>query len=142
MKRELLVLLLVGVFSIFGSGCSTIFTPENTGYIAGKSLAITYMNVSSNMDDEFKDKVNFLWTQIDNIQTTDDLIVVYQNLQLKFDDILADQNLTVENRKLLYSIAKDILDKVSSVINDNFTHTEGLDFLIGVRSGVRSIVNQ
>lgn len=142
MKKMLLLIGTICLIGLFGSGCTSIFTPENIGYIAGKSLAITYLQVSDNMNAEFNKKVNFLWTQIDQIETTDDLVALYKNLQLSFDDILADKNLTVKDRELLYSMAKDILDKVSAVINNDFTQTDGLDFLIGVREGVRSIVNK
>ena len=121
-------------------GCST-FTPESTGELVGKSMYITYVKISNDKPDEFKAKVSDLWNEVDSIESTNDLKEVYLGLQSKFDVILEDSSLSDLDKKIILDLSNSILSKVNEVLENNFTQGDGLDFLIGVRNGIRSLTN-
>ena len=119
-------------------GCST-FTPESTGELVGKSIYITYVQISKDKPDTFKAKVSDLWNEVDSIESTNDLKEVYLGLQSKFNVILEDSSLSDTDKKVILALSNSILDKVNEVLENNFTQGDGLDFLIGVRNGIRSL---
>lgn len=139
--KSLLVLCVIGMLLLI-TGCSSIFTPENSGTLAGKSLYIAYLKVSENKDVEFKEKVEKLWTFVNTINSKDDLVASYDMLKEKFNDCINSKELSEADKKILISVSNDILDKISTVINDSFVSNDvGIQFLIGVRDGVNSMIS-
>lgn len=138
--KSLLMLIAIGMLFLV-TGCSSIFTPENTGIIAGKGLYITYVKVSEGKDKEFKEKVEELWVFVNTINSKDDLIASYDTLKSKLNDCINSKELSEADKKILVSISNDILDKVATVINDSFmSNEEGIQFLVGIREGVNSMI--
>ena len=66
---------------------------------------------------------------------------VYLGLQSKFNVILEDSSLSDIDKKIILDLSKNVLGKVNEVLENNFTQGDGLDFLIGVRNGIRSLTN-
>lgn len=140
MKKIYMLFFIVAIFFI--AGCSSMFNSETSGIIAGKGLYIAYEKVSENKDAEFKEKVTSLWTYVNNINSTDDLTSSYNILKEKVDDCINSQELSDSDKKILKSISDDILNKVSSIINDKLSSNEdGVQFLLGVREGVNSMIS-
>ena len=61
------------------------------------------------------------------------------NRQSKFNVILEDSSLSDLDKKIILDLSNSILGKVNEVLENNFTQGDGLDFLIGVRNGIRSL---
>ncbi len=138
--KKLLTWLFVGLSSLILTGCVSTFTPETNGIIAGKLLYTTYSKVETTQDEEFKEKVEKLWTEINKIETTDDLQAKYDELSIQFEDIINSQDLSDADKKILTSVAHDILDKIKTVLDEHVLQGDGLDYLIGVREGVNSMI--
>lgn len=125
------------------TGCiSTQFSPETQGVVTGKLLYTTYVKVAKTQDAEFSIKVEKLWSLVNSIQSTDDLNVKYEELNKQFTDILQSKGLDDVDVVILSSVANDVLSKVKSVVTDNFTmDSTGIQFLLGVRTGVNSMID-
>ena len=114
---------------------------ETTGVTTGKILYVTYVKVAEGQDAEFKEKVSALWKVVNAITSEDDLQISYDNLDAQFKAILdSSDKLSDSDKQILVSIANDILNKVKDVIQNNFTDNDGIEFLLGVRDGVNSMI--
>ena len=139
---KIFMMSIVGCCLLFGAGCaSTAFEPETTGVTTGKILYVTYVKVAEGQDAEFKEKVSALWKVVNAITSEDDLQISYDNLDAQFKAILdSSDKLSDSDKQILVSIANDILNKVKDVIQNNFTDNDGIEFLLGVRDGLNSMI--
>lgn len=144
MKKLLktVMLMIISVSLLFVAGCATAsFEPTNAGISTGKILYVTYVKVAESQDAEFKEKVSALWKVVNAITSEDDLKLSYETLNAQFKAILDDSDkLTTADKQILVSVANDILNKLKDVIQNNMTDSDGIDFLIGIRDGVNSMI--
>lgn len=129
------------VCSIFIAGCSTFDDPEYAGKLAGRSAYLIYERVAESKGSEFKGQVADIWTEVNKIDSVEDLTKASSILKPKFEATLKNQGLTDSETMLLQIAFQGIFDKIDAVTASTFEPNEnGIKFLIGVRDGVNSMI--
>ena len=140
MKKMLVIMVAAVVVTLLGTSCSTI-TPESAGIAAGTAAYLGYQHVAANKDDEFKQKVADIWKEVNEIETTTDLVSTVADLTIKFDGVLNDEKLTPTDKAVLLQLKNIMLAKVSEAIDSKFSsESDAIKFLIGARQGVNDMI--
>lgn len=138
-----IIVLVVALFTVLvvGTGCSSIFTPSNMGNATGRAVYLGYVKVAEGKDKAFTEKVNALWTEVNKLETIDDLVSSADKLSTSFDSVIESKELSDGDRESLKALKAMVIDKVKEVMNSTFTsNTEAIDFLVGVRAGVNAMI--
>lgn len=141
--KKIVMMFICSMFVLVGmTGCmSPAFSPEAQGIVTGKLLYTAYARVAASKGETFRTKVEVLWGIVDSISSTEQLNTMYDQLNKQFTEILTDKGLSEGDAKLLASVANDVLTKVKTVVDDKFAYdSDGVQFLIGVREGVDSMI--
>ena len=143
MKNIMFVFVAIGCMTIF-TGCSTIkglFDAKDTGYVTGRLLYVTYSGVEKDINNEdFSNRVKLLWTQINKIESTEDLYKVKDDLIKKFDDVIANAKLTDSQKVKLTELKDRVSARIQAKLTSDSLSDDSIDFLVGVRSGINDAI--
>lgn len=137
MKRIVIMLAVACAIVVSATGCSSVFNATTAGEATGAAIYIGYTKVSENKDQAFKDKVIVLWSEVNTLETIEDLVGSADKLSAAFDEVIASKELSDSDKATLMALKTSVTDKVKAIMDETFTsNSEAVDFLVGVRSGV------
>lgn len=132
-----LFLLLVVISTAFLTSCAVSIGPEVAGEAAGKAILLGYNKIAETKSPEFRQKVESLWAEVENIGTVDELVNQMDHLEKAFNLVINDQNLTEEEALFLISFRNLLTRKVKAIMRNKLqSNQDAIDFLIGFRNGV------
>lgn len=142
MKNKLKKMMVVLSATAVLSGCTTsLSSPRVAGSFAGRAAYVTYTHVAAKQSEDVRRKVEELWAEINKVEQVSDLKVARVLVGERFDAVIADANLTPEERLILSSIKDEILAKIDEVIDGKLaSNQDGVQFLVGVRDGVNAMI--
>lgn len=139
MSKHFVIVFVLGMFLF--TGCATIFTPNNVGYISGKATYIAYTEIANRYGKNFTSKVNQIWSQINQIKSIEEVKKFKSDFESKFDSVISDNNISEVDKKKLVAIKNEIFKKLDQVFDKTFSaDSDALEYLIGFRDGVNSMI--
>lgn len=119
---------------------TTKITPHDQGYIAGQTSYVAYTYITADKP-EVQDQAKEIWDKVNQIDTVDELATQLDEITGLIDKALQSDKLTPAERLALRQLADVILKRIdSSISKEALKHKEAVEFLVGVRDGVNSMI--
>ncbi|MBO4620380.1 MAG: hypothetical protein J5654_09755 [Victivallales bacterium] len=141
MKTEHILAFSLGVCLqlLLATSCASTKTvaPYDYGVAVGSAAYLGYTHIAAKQDDDFRQKVAWLWAKVDAIDSTDNLAGDLAEIAGDFAELIDSDDLTEADKAALRALANMVLTKVDGKLADDAkSHPEAVEFLRGVRDGV------
>lgn len=119
---------------------TTVATPREQGYTAGVAVYMVCERVALGKDQDFRDKLDTLWTAFQSLDSTETLATDLEALTGLSERLMAEEKLTDAEKALLLQLKTLLLNRIDSAAAGKIDKDSAKwQFVVGVKEGIANM---